>query len=209
MTCRPGYDNVPTSRAPYPSTLHPVSPSPILRTSGGTNSPIISTPLMGVSGRGTPRLTRVPSTRGSPTQEQLTATTSNLMNHQTSSPPRSTTHSPTEIQGGNETGNGRINSGNVERRVNGDGSGGMLVRNPSFRTSRHVNPPLTRQDLYRSRNFLHHDLQLPDGYGECTQLKYSKPSGMFPIQTLGTIAIFIHKPLCEDKKSAAVTCSSH
>lgn len=26
--------------------------------------------------------------------------------------------------------------------------------------------PLSRQDLYRSRNFLHCDLQLPDGYGE-------------------------------------------
>ena len=26
--------------------------------------------------------------------------------------------------------------------------------------------PLTRQQLYRSRNFLHQDLQLPEGYGE-------------------------------------------
>lgn len=158
---RPGYESVQTSRSLYPpSSLHSITTA-MQRPAGGTNSPNAPTPPpLGVSGRGTPRLSRVPSTRGSPTQEQLT---SNPLMNGSSSPPR-TGQSPT----GTREGLGRINGdGPGVGRVNGEGVPTMVSRNHSISRSRHSGPtPLTRQQLYRSRNFLHQDLQLPDGYGE-------------------------------------------
>ena len=82
------------------------------------------------------------------------------------SPPR-TGHSPTQVGGDY----GRIGEGGV---VSTEPSRIAVARNQSINRSRHIGgvggggggTQLTRQQLYRSRNFLHHDLQLPDGYGE-------------------------------------------
>ena len=172
-SCRPGYESVQTApRNPYPSSLQqrPSSGthSPITVggvTAGSATPPLIHSTTSG--GRvGTPRLSRVPSTRGSPTQEQLTTNSSSTHQHHhvngvgSSSPPR-TGHSPTQVGGDLSGGEaGRVGSAGVIRthsitrsRPPGGGGGGGRT-------------PLTRQQLYRSRNFLHHDLQLPDGYGE-------------------------------------------
>ena len=164
VSSRPGYESVQSSRITHPpSHLASSGSTSSIQRSGSAPT---STPPLG--GRGTPRLSRVPSTRGDPTQEQLTANVrangrsspprvypSNVRtNGGKSSPPR-TGHSPTEGSGG----------GGVE--VNrSDGVG--VIRTYSMSRSRRSGggPPLTRQQLYRSRNFLHHDLQLPDGYGE-------------------------------------------
>ena len=165
------------------SSLHPVPSSPVARSSVGSNNPSSTPPILG---RGTPRVTRVPSTRASPTQEQLTTTPSNPSANGNSSPPRGD-HASTQVRGSEEvrviniregsgtigrvngegTGTGRINGEGtgVGRVNNGEGNRG-LVRNQSTSRSRHGSAPLTRQQMYRSRNFLHHDLQLPDGYGK-------------------------------------------
>lgn len=211
FTLRPGYESV-QSRTPYgSSTSHlsaTTSSSTVPRPSSASSSSTscLHTPPLSLAGGGrVPRLlptSAVTSSRGSPTQEQLTSSSSsNLttnfsslrLNGRSSSPPTRTNTSPTGEGGRSGTEMGGVG------RLGGDGRG--VVRVHSLNRTRH--PPisagtgtartgpsvgsgtgtgngsgggsgtgtLTRQQLYRSRNFLHHDLQLPEGYGESEQKK--------------------------------------
>ena len=175
-SCRPGYESVP-SRMPVHSSSSTISfPSHHLSRStsfpnaingDGTSSSSSSILTPPIPGRRAPRLLRNQSTRGATTQEQLTSIPSNSMssmsvrgNGVSSQPTRS---SPIQniaaMEGGRSGVSVSILPVHGGRVGSGRGGVGTTV-------------PLTRQDLYRSRNFLHQDLQLPDGYGEHV-LKYS------------------------------------
>lgn len=150
--CRPGYESVQTPRV-HPSSVSS-SPTniqatpPISVAGSGSNSPV-STPYPSA----TSGLTRVASTRGSPTQEILTEPSMGVGGALSSSAQPGSGGS-----GQNADSLVSTTSTNLPR------TGSIIQQRRERRAI--IGPPLTRQQHYLSRNYLHHDLQLPDGYGE-------------------------------------------
>lgn len=152
-SCRPGYESVQTPRV-HPPSVSSSSPTnvqatpPISAAGSGSNSPVPTPFPSATSG-----LTRVASTRGSPTQELLTE--------------------PSVGMGGALSSSAQPGSGNGGQNADSSVSTPttILPRTGSIIQQRRerraiIGTPLTRQQHYLSRNYLHHDLQLPDGYGE-------------------------------------------
>lgn len=137
LLLRPGYESV---QAPHRN-------SPILPSSSSSSPHTPHTVRAGGRSHSGLNGTRVSSTHGTPTAEQLISPPSS-----SSSPPST----PSQPQPGST------------------GEAGM----PTVVISR-VPRPLTRQQLYMSRNALHHELQLPDGYGELSGLRVSCESWLW------------------------------
>ncbi len=166
---RPGYESVQTPRVHPPavsSSPTNIQATPPISAAGGSgsNSPDPTTPFPPSSSSAGPTgLTRVASTRGSPTQEQLTEPSVGMGGASSSA-----------AQSGSNSGSG-TNAQNADsshsRPQSGNSSNNIPSRNGSIIQQRRerrliVGAPLTRQQHYLSRNYLHHDLQLPDGYGQ-------------------------------------------
>ena len=167
---RPGYESVQTPRIHPPavssSPTNIQATPPISATGGsGSNSPDPTTPFPPSSSSslaGHTGLTRVASTRGSPTQEQLTEPSVGMGGASSSA-----------AQSGSNSGSGTNaqNADSSHSRPQSGGSNNLPSRNGSIIQPRRerrviVGAPLTRQQHYLSRSYLHHDLQLPDGYGQ-------------------------------------------
>lgn len=169
---RPGYESVQTPRIHPPavssSPTNVQATPPISATGGsGSNSPDPTTPFPPSSSNSSSAnhtgLTRVASTRGSPTQEQLTEPSVGMGGASSS----------VAQSGSNSGGNGTSaqNADSSHSRPQSGNSSNLPSRNGSIIQQRRerrviVGAPLTRQQHYLSRNYLHHDLQLPDGYGQ-------------------------------------------
>lgn len=163
MCFRPGYESVQTPRIHPPavsSSPTNIQATPPISVAGGSGSnspdPTIPFPPSSSSSTG---LTRVASTRGSPTQEQLTEPSVGMGGASSSA-----------AQSGSSSGGG-TNAQNADSSHSRPQSGSNLPRNGSIIQQRRerrviVGAPLTRQQHYLSRSYLHHDLQLPDGYGQ-------------------------------------------
>ena len=174
---RPGYESVQTPRVHPPavsSSPTNIQATPPISTAGGSgsNSPNATTPFppqssSSSSSGGQTGLTRVASTRGSPTQEQLTEPSVG-MGGASSSAAQSGSNSGGSSGGTNaqnaDSSHSRPQSGNSSGNNVPSRSGSIIQQRRERRMI--VGAPLTRQQHYLSRNYLHHDLQLPDGYGE-------------------------------------------
>ncbi len=133
---RPGYESVQSSHRSRDPPLS--SPLPVTTSLTRTQSPGNGGLRGGEGGSGggvrsAASLPRESSTQGSPTQEQLTSSSS------------APSTAPSQVNGGGS----------------GNGTPTIVVSRNALQRRR----PSTRQQLYMSRNTLHHELQLPDGYG--------------------------------------------
>ena len=184
---RPGYESVQTPRVHPPavsSSPTNIQATPPISAAGGSgsNSPDPTTPFpppLSSSSGGLAGLTRVASTRGSPTQEQLTEPSLGMGGASSSA-----------AQSGSNSGSSGTNAQNADsshsRPQSGNSSGNVPSRNGSIIQQRRerrmiVGAPLTRQQHYLSRNYLHHDLQLPDGYGEERERERVRSSARVPL----------------------------
>lgn len=130
--CRPGYESVQASHRSRDLPLNTTLPSSTSHVRTQSPGGSVRAGEGGASGvRSSASLPRESSTRGSPTQEQLTASSS------------APNQSSSQSNGGSGTPTIVVTRNQLQRRR-----------------------PSTRQQLYMSRNTLHHELQLPDGYGE-------------------------------------------
>ena len=173
---RPGYESVQTPRIHPPavsSSPTNIQATPPISAAGGSgsNSPDPTTPFPPNSSSSTSTghtgLTRVASTRGSPTQEQLTEPSVGMGGASSSA---AQSGSSSTGGGGGGTNAQNADSSHSSRPQSGNSSN-LPSRNGSIIQQRRerrviIGAPLTRQQHYLSRNYLHHDLQLPDGYGQ-------------------------------------------
>lgn len=154
LSSRPGYESVQTPRL-HPPSVSSSSPTnvqatpPISAAGSGNNSPVPTPFPSATSG-----LTRVASTRGSPTQEILTEPSMGVGGALSSA----------AQPGSSSNGQNADSSVPVPSSTSLPRSGSIIQQRRERRAV--IGAPLTRQQHYLSRNYLHHDLQLPDGYGE-------------------------------------------
>ncbi len=163
---RPGYESVQTPRIHPPavsSSPTNIQATPPISAAGGSgsNSPDPTTPFppSSLSSTAHTGLTRVASTRGSPTQEQLTEPSVGMGGASSSAAQSGSSSGGTNAQNADSSHSRPQNSSNLPR------NGSIIQQRRERRVI--VGAPLTRQQHYLSRNYLHHDLQLPDGYGQC------------------------------------------